>query len=62
MSGGECHKKYNERGIEFEIKTLEDRAAALEKRGEDASFERLLIKEYKKYRPGDYCNKSDGQA
>ena len=59
---GVCYRKNHERGLWFEIQTLEDRANALERRGEDASFERELIEEYKKYRPEDYDDMLDMQS
>jgi len=51
MSGGECHQKGRERGSWYEIKCTQDVIRNKEARGEDASFERELLKSWAKY-PG----------
>jgi len=60
MAGGECRKKGKERGLWYEIKCLEDAIEAKEKSGKDASFEKMLLKEYRKYKAEDYDRMLDG--
>lgn len=38
--------------LEYEIQAIEENIAIKEKTGKDASFEKELLKEYKKYLPG----------
>lgn len=55
MSGGVCHRKGQERGLWFEIKCIEETIALREKLGKDTSFEKSLLKSYKKYSERDYA-------
>ena len=61
MYGGECYLKNKERGLWFEIKCLEDTIEAKEKSGQDVSFEKRILKAYKKYKAEDYDRMLDGQ-
>lgn len=51
MGGEICHQKGRERGPWFEIKCTKEVIRNKEARGEDASFERALLKSWSKY-PG----------
>ena len=51
MSGGICYQKGRERGPWYEIKCTKAVIVNKEGRGEDASFERELLKAWSKY-PG----------
>ena len=46
-----CYQKDNEQGIRFEIKCVKDNILSKEAKGQDASFERGLLKSWSKY-PG----------
>ena len=49
--GGACHHKGRERGPWYEIKCVREVIFEKEANGEDTSFERGLLKDWKKY-PG----------
>ena len=49
MGGEVCHQKGKERGPWFEIKSIKEVIVNKEAKGEDASFERGLLKSYSKY-------------
>ncbi len=49
--GGNCHQKGKERGYWFEVQCVKNDIISKESRGEDASFERNLLKSWGKY-PG----------
>lgn len=51
MAGGVCYKKGKEQGSWFEIKCVKDTILLKEANGEDASYERSLLKSWSKY-PG----------
>ena len=51
MGGGICHQKGKERGAWFEIQCVKNDILSKEAKGEDASFERSLLKSWAKY-PG----------
>ena len=51
MGGEICHQKGRERGPWFEIESIQEVIVNKEARGEDASFERELLKSWSKY-PG----------
>ena len=51
MQGAPCHRKGFEHGPWYEIKCTQDVVRNKEARGEDASFERKLLKSWSKY-PG----------
>jgi hypothetical protein len=48
---GSCHTKGKERGAWYEIQTVRDVILRKEAKGEDATFERDLLKAWSKY-PG----------
>ena len=48
-----CHQKFKETGLWFEIKCLENDIKSKESRGEDTSFEKKLLRSYKKYTEED---------
>lgn len=50
MSGGSSYKKHEERGAWFEIKCIKDVILSREARGEEAFFERDLLKSWSKYK------------
>ena len=60
--GGICYKRYNERGLFFEIKCIEDVIAGKRKRKIDANFEKKLLEFYKKYSEVDYSQQEDAPA
>ncbi len=43
------HRKYHETGLWFQIQTVEEIIAIKEKKGEDVSFEKSLLRSWKKY-------------
>ena len=49
MGGEICYKKGEQRGPWYEIKCTQDVVRNKEARGEDASFERALLKSWSKY-------------
>ena len=49
-----CYRKGFERGLWFELKAITEVIAAKKARGEDASFERELLKAYRKCTETDY--------
>ena len=51
MGGGVCHQKNKERGAWYEIECVKQDIIAKEADGEDASFERSLLRAWSKY-PG----------
>lgn len=51
MGRQNCHKRYHETGNWFQIKCVKETILAKEKDGEDASFERNLLKSWALY-PG----------
>ena len=51
MGGEICYQKGRERGPWYDIKTVKDVVISKESRGEDASFERDLLKSWSHY-PG----------
>lgn len=44
-----CHRKHHETGLWFQIKTVEEIIAIKEKKGEDVSFEKSLLRSWQKY-------------
>ena len=54
---GICYRKGYEKGLYFEIKCLEDVVASKEKRGVDATFEKDILKSYRKYSEKDYADR-----
>lgn len=53
--GGICYQKGKEQGLYYEIKCLEDVIAIKKKLGKDATFEKGLLKSYRKYSERDYA-------
>lgn len=49
MGGETCHQKGREKGRWFEIESVKQVIINKEARGEDATFERNLLKEWAKY-------------
>ena len=49
MGGEVCYQKGKERGPWFEIKCVADTIRAKEAKGQDASFERVLLKSWSRY-------------
>lgn len=47
--GGACHAKGKESGIWYEIKCVKETIIAKEKTGEDASFEKGLLRAWSKH-------------
>ena len=54
--GGICHLKGKERGNWFEIKCVKEVVTNKEARGEDASFERCLLKSWSRYEGWESAN------
>ncbi len=52
--GGICYKRYAEKGLWFEIQSIIKTIAIKEKQGKDASFEKGILKCYKKLTEEDY--------
>lgn len=50
MGGEVCRQKGKERGPWYEIKVTRDVIISKERRGEDASFERALLRFWSKYK------------
>ena len=50
ISGAPCYLKGKERGAYFEIKCIKDIIISKESKGEDATFERKLLKSWSKYK------------
>jgi hypothetical protein len=48
MGGEVCHQKGRERGVWYEIQCIRNDVIAKEADGEDASFERSLLRAYKR--------------
>lgn len=49
-----CHQRYKETGLWFEILCLKNAIADKEKHKADASFEKGILKSYRKYSEGTY--------
>jgi len=56
MGGEICKKEGSQRGPHFEIKCVKEVIVNKEARGEDASFERNLLKEWSKYKGWEGAN------
>lgn len=50
-----CYQKGKERGLWFEIKCIEENIATREKLGKDTSFEKPLLKSFKRHSERDYA-------
>ena len=57
--GGICYHKGLEKGLWFEIKCLEDIVASKKKQGKDASFEKGILKAYKKLTEREYNQRAE---
>lgn len=51
---GICYQKGKERGLWYEIKCIEDVVANKKARGDNAPFEKRLLKSYGQYSEADY--------
>ena len=45
----DCHRKGHETGLWFQIQTVEEIIAIKEKKGEDVSFEKRILRSWKKH-------------
>lgn len=45
----DCHRKHHETGLWFQIQSLEEIIATKEKKGEDVSFEKSLLRSWRKH-------------
>ncbi|KKK63321.1 hypothetical protein LCGC14_2995460 [marine sediment metagenome] len=52
--GGICYKRYAEKGLWFEIQSIQKTIDIKEKQGKDASLEKSILKAYKKLTEEDY--------
>jgi len=52
--GRVCYSKGSEKGLYYEIKTVEDVIA--NKKGKDCSFEKSLLRSWRKYTEADYSS------
>ena len=52
--GGICYKRYTEKGLWFEIQSIQKTIAIKEKQGKEASVEKGILKAYKKLTEEDY--------
>lgn len=58
MGGEICYRKNYEKDPWFEIKCIQEIILGKEKRGEDASFERLLLKSWAIYKGWEAAGKT----
>lgn len=59
---GICYKKGSERGLWFEIKSIEEIIAIKKDLGKDTSFEKRLLRSYKKYSETEYAKRASLQS
>ena len=57
-----CYRKSRERGAWFEVKSVQDVVRSKEEKGEDATFERELLKSWVNYKGYEDAVRPIGQA